>query len=88
MINECFNPDCKRGLHYLREGRIVRILRVSGEDISIEHFWLCGSCSESHEFLFLAKGEIAVGKRANRDALREYYFDDDTVLPWPKTARD
>lgn len=48
MVNQCANPDCKRELHYLREGRIYLFaLSTPTGSKRIEHFWLCGTCSRS-----------------------------------------
>jgi hypothetical protein len=55
MLSKCASPDCTTTLHYLREGKVFRI--ESDSDISlvagqrkpvrkVEHFWLCGPCSE------------------------------------------
>ena len=30
MITACSNPDCHRELHYLRGGRVVRVIRLAG----------------------------------------------------------
>ena len=57
MVSHCSNPDCLKPLHYLREGRIYVFdlpdpnTPVSAEVESplrrLEHFWLCGPCSEN-----------------------------------------
>ena len=56
MVSHCFNPDCLKPLHYLREGKIYVFdvldpaSTVSGEPTfshRMEHFWLCGSCSQT-----------------------------------------
>ncbi len=54
MVTHCSNPDCGKPLHYLREGRIflfeVAAPSVEGQPTEItrmEHFWLCGPCSQS-----------------------------------------
>jgi hypothetical protein len=44
MIDRCFNPACKRSLEYLRDGRVVRVIRGKDENISVEHYWLSGLC--------------------------------------------
>jgi hypothetical protein len=53
MISECFNPSCRRELTYLRDGRVVRMIR---EDPAgghrVEHFWLCGRCHLELDFCF------------------------------------
>jgi uncharacterized protein YcsI (UPF0317 family) len=56
MINHCANPSCGKPLHYLREGRIF-IFDLPDPNVSepapggrarrLQHFWLCGTCSES-----------------------------------------
>lgn len=51
MVDQCSNPQCAKPLHYLREGRIfvfdVQDPVVGGKPIHrLEHFWLCGECSQ------------------------------------------
>jgi hypothetical protein len=52
MVNHCANPQCCKPLHYLREGRVyvfdVTRPAANGERTPrrMEHFWLCGACSE------------------------------------------
>lgn len=52
MVNHCANPQCCKPLHYLREGRVYvfDVTRpVAPGDRTprrMEHFWLCGACSE------------------------------------------
>jgi hypothetical protein len=55
MVNHCANPECSKPLHYLREGRIF-VFDVpdplappkAGKIVHrMEHFWLCGNCSEA-----------------------------------------
>lgn len=43
MLDKCANPSCATLLVYLREGRIFAF---PVREEFIEHFWLCGSCSE------------------------------------------
>ncbi len=56
MVSHCFNPKCRKPLLYLREGKIyVFELRDPAALPSkrgslarrLEHFWLCGPCSEA-----------------------------------------
>ena len=50
MVNKCANPTCGKPLHYLREGRVFVFDADSGSDRAIhrmEHYWLCGACSET-----------------------------------------
>ena len=52
MMNECFNPQCRKPLHYLREGRVfvfgVKSDGGNGEPARLEHYWLCGACAQTH----------------------------------------
>jgi hypothetical protein len=53
MVSHCANPKCAKPLHYLREGRIF-VFDVAGviadaegkRSRRLEHFWLCGACSQ------------------------------------------
>ena len=45
----CFNPACNRELRYLRDGRVVRVLRGNNEQPSMEHYWLCGACYQVYD---------------------------------------
>jgi hypothetical protein len=56
MMNQCANPECGKPLHYLREGRIfvfdlpdpnVPVPTPGGHARRLQHFWLCGRCSET-----------------------------------------
>jgi hypothetical protein len=56
MVNQCANPKCGKPLHYLREGRIfvfdlpdpnVPVPAAGGRPRRLQHFWLCGPCSET-----------------------------------------
>jgi hypothetical protein len=50
MVKNCANPKCAKPLHYLREGRIFVFAADSDSDKPIhrmEHFWLCGDCSQT-----------------------------------------
>jgi hypothetical protein len=53
MFERCLNPE--RGLPFdHREGRLIRVSSAGpkspSERPSIEHFWLCGKCSERYVF--------------------------------------
>ena len=63
MVNYCYNPGCMRELHYLRDGRVVRIIHGDGDDMRVEHFWLCGDCSQTHDFVFGADGSVSLRDR-------------------------
>jgi hypothetical protein len=63
MIDACYNAECKKELRYLREGRIVRIVRSDGNEARLEHFWLCGPCSDAYEFVFDPGGSVNLKHR-------------------------
>jgi hypothetical protein len=55
MVNHCANPKCAKPLHYLREGRIFvfNMQPDSPEGVTdrtihrLQHYWLCGDCSQT-----------------------------------------
>ncbi len=56
MINHCANTACSKPLLYLREGRIfvfdvadtrAELGSNGARPRRIEHFWLCGECSQA-----------------------------------------
>ena len=59
MLSKCANPSCSNQLIYLREGKIFVMEHSSkprlwpqgpipaGTVSRLEHFWLCGTCSEN-----------------------------------------
>ncbi len=52
MLNKCANPHCPAAFHYFRDGQIFHVERESDGDASkpshnVEHFWLCGACSQT-----------------------------------------
>lgn len=63
MIDCCFNPACKKQLRYLREGRVVRVIAKNPDRLQIEHYWLCGECYKSHDFVFGSDGDVTLGAR-------------------------
>src|ERR1700733_11594198 len=42
MISACFGASCGRELKYLRDGRVIRMIRNEHGGVRAEHFWLCG----------------------------------------------
>jgi len=74
MIDRCFNSDCRRKLHYLRDGRIVRVITGKGEDQVIEHFWLCGPCYDEYNFAFLPTGEVTIEHKPKVKQSEEFHF--------------
>lgn len=60
MLSKCASPECPNTLHYLREGKLFKvesdseIALVAGQKKparKVEHFWLCGPCSERYTLI-------------------------------------
>jgi len=78
MLSKCANPDCSTTLHYLREGKVFKVesdaelFLVEGGKKPIrkvEHFWLCGPCSESNTLVKdKAEGVKVIAKPLSRHA--------------------
>jgi hypothetical protein len=64
MISQCMNPQCRKELHYLRNGRVIRTTRRIGAQVHVEHFWLCGECHLDYDFLFANDGRVSVTPRS------------------------
>jgi hypothetical protein len=81
MVNHCANPQCCKPLHYLREGRVyvfdVTRPASAGERIPrrMEHFWLCGACSEMYFLEQVEDRTVRIMTRPKRSATP-------TVLPF------
>ena len=59
MVSQCANPDCKRELRYLREGRVyVFVIAEDAGNKRLEHFWLCGECSRSMILTCVNQSEV------------------------------
>ena len=60
MLSKCANPSCLTPLVYLREGKIFMMEHPQrqrpGDAISpsarVEHFWLCGPCSNEMTLVY------------------------------------
>lgn len=66
MVSRCYNPECNKELLYLREGRVVRIIYDDGAQWRVEHFWLCGKCSQIYEFVFGADNSVTLEQHDRR----------------------
>jgi len=64
MVSHCGNPDCRRELRYLRDGKIYQFV-LSPKTCSkrLEHFWLCGECSKSMTLTCLKQSEVKTVRR-------------------------
>jgi hypothetical protein len=63
MITQCMNPECRKELHYLRNGRVVRTTRRIGAHVQVEHFWLCGECHMDYDFRYANDGRVSLTPR-------------------------
>lgn len=63
MITQCMNPECRKELHYLRNGRVVRTTRRIGAHVQVEHFWLCGECHLAYDFHYANDGRVSLAPR-------------------------
>ncbi|HZD75830.1 MAG TPA: hypothetical protein VE218_02420 [Acidobacteriaceae bacterium] len=73
MVNHCANPQCCKPLHYLREGRVyvfdvTQPVSGSGERTArrMEHFWLCGACSEVYLLEQVEDRTVRISPRPQR----------------------
>jgi hypothetical protein len=73
MVNHCANPQCCKPLHYLREGRVYVFdvtQAVSGNTERttrrMEHFWLCGACSEAFLLEQIEDRTVRISPRPQR----------------------
>lgn len=72
MVNHCANPQCCKPLHYLREGRVYVFdvsHPVNGSERGtrrMEHFWLCGACSEAYLLEQVEDRSVRIAPRAQR----------------------
>ncbi len=73
MVKNCANPNCGKPLRYLREGRIF-VFETKDNDGEgsirrMEHFWLCGACSQTFRLEKTRDGVQAVMKQAVSTAI-------------------
>jgi hypothetical protein len=73
MVSNCANPNCAKPLHYLREGRIfVFDVAAAGSAPGgkrlrrIEHYWLCGECSQTMTVVSSTEGVRVVARPRTR----------------------
>jgi hypothetical protein len=75
MVNQCANPSCGKPLHYLREGRIfvfdlpdpnTPVPASGGRARRLQHFWLCGPCSETMVMEQTSELQICVAVKARK----------------------
>jgi hypothetical protein len=59
MLSKCANPECTNTLHYLRAGKVFKVETEGPVLVNdrkparrVEHFWLCGPCSETQTLTY------------------------------------
>ena len=75
MLSKCANPSCSNQLIYLREGKLFVMEHASQPKLKpqgpvlakpasrLEHFWLCGPCSENLTLIYnIERGVQVVAK--------------------------
>jgi hypothetical protein len=68
MVSQCANPDCRRELHYLRDGKIYQfVLSPKTGGKRLEHFWLCGECSKTMILICVNQSEVKTVGRKDSD---------------------
>jgi hypothetical protein len=64
MISRCANPDCRRELHYLRDGKIYQfVLSTKTGSKRLEHFWLCGECSKTMILIRVDQSQVKAERK-------------------------
>jgi hypothetical protein len=84
MLSKCANPSCSTQLIYLREGKIFVMEHASKPSkpklgpqgpqpdkpaSRLEHFWLCGPCSENLTLIYHIDGGVQVVAKEPRTNL-------------------
>jgi len=78
MIDRCFNPHCRRKLHYLRDGRVVRVITGKASQL-FEHYWLCGPCCEEFNFVIPPDGKVRLEARSKIEYSNEFDLGEATL---------
>jgi hypothetical protein len=71
MVSQCANPDCRRELRYLRDGKIYHfVLSPKTGSKRLEHFWLCGDCSKTMILICVNQSEVKIVGKTDTDPPR------------------
>jgi hypothetical protein len=88
MLSKCFNPACDKELLYLRNGRVICTTNLSEDGtLAIEHFWLCGSCYLSYNFVVSGGGAVTLGPRTRMFTVERRLQTHDDQTPNPHRLR-
>ncbi len=72
MLSHCANPNCKKPLHYLREGKVFLFSRKNSSKQNskpfqlLEHYWLCGECSRDWTLTMDGEHGVQLSERRRR----------------------
>ena len=64
-MHKCFNPACDKELRYLRDGRVIRVIRRQDDQTLVQHYWLCGTCYDHYDFDFQPDGNVSIQSRSH-----------------------
>ncbi len=68
MVSICANSTCRAPFRYLRAGKLVAVTSSHGKNScphSVEHFWLCDSCSQNYDLRITGEGSVKLVAREN-----------------------
>ena len=66
MVSICANSTCGAPFRYLRAGKLVAVTSSHSKNScphSVEHFWLCDSCSQRYDLRITAEGSVELVAR-------------------------
>jgi hypothetical protein len=87
MMHKCFNPACDRELRYLRDGRVIRVMRRDNDQALVQHYWLCGTCYDDYDFAFPPGGGVVIQPRAHTHTDKVQIGDVVLVSPTQRATR-
>ena len=83
MVSHCANPDCRRELRYLRDGKIYQFgLSPKTGGKGLEHFWFCGECFKNMTLICVNQSEVKTARK-ERTGLTTY----ERLESWPTPTR-
>jgi hypothetical protein len=89
MFERCLNPDCGLPFDH-REGRLVRVsspgTKSPAGPTRIEHFWLCGKCSERYVFPHEREAGMKIRLRVEESQETEVRDSAATPKPWERAG--
>jgi hypothetical protein len=68
MLDKCANPKCSMPFNF-KQGRFFRFRRACAVNEapanahSVQHFWLCGRCAETHTLQYRKEHGVGISLR-------------------------